>query len=96
MDAKDLLMPLHDDYKSEKDLKDIAVNIAPALNTILDEVEVQRYGFILFVVDLKEGMMQYISDTDPHQSLLAMEKWCARRKLDLENEERNNPDNSSR
>lgn len=86
------MSPLHDDYQSEKTLKDIAMNLAPALTTILDEVEPQRFGFILFVVDMREGLMQYISDTDPNQSLKSIQDWCVRREIDLEDAERSNQD----
>lgn len=89
------MSPLHDDYKSEKYLKDIALNIAPALTSILNEVEHERYGFIFFVFDLKEGLMQYISDCNPEEALKTIEMWCVRRKMDLENaKSQNNADRS--
>lgn len=86
------MSPLHDGYASEKNLKDIAMNLAPALTVTLNEVEQDRFAFVLFVVDLKEGLMQYISDTDPHQSLKSIQDWCVRRELDLEDAERSNQD----
>ena len=88
------MSPLHDDYQSERDLRDIANNLAPALTTILDEVVVQRYGFILFLVDMKEGLMQYISDQDAEDAVIAIEMWVKRRKLDLENK-KNEQQNTS-
>lgn len=88
-------MPLHDDYKSEKNLKELALGLAPALTQILNEEEHERFGFILFVCDIKEGLMQYISDCDPHESLKTVKLWCARRELDLANANTKDTNNSS-
>ena len=75
-------MPLNDNYESEHKLKELANQLAPALDTILDEEEVQRYGFTLFLYDYKEGLMQYVSSVNREDAIRVLRQWLARQDLD--------------
>lgn len=56
-------MPLSDDYQTERELKELADEVAHAITDAYVEMNCNntRY-FILFLLDSKTGTLNYISD----------------------------------
>lgn len=77
-------MPLNDDYESEKTLKKIVIELMPSLTEALNEIEENRYSFIIMIMDLREGMMQYGSDIDRRDAVKVVEGWLIKNKKQIE------------
>lgn len=72
-------MPLSDGYESEKELKLNADAIAEGITEYLtSEGREKRIGFVLFVFDLEESILQYISDMPRENVSRVLKHWIER------------------
>lgn len=62
----------------KKVLNDIVENLAPSIDHFLDSVQKQRYGFIVYIVDFRNGLAQHISSLSRDEQIKTVRAWLAR------------------
>jgi len=73
-------MPLEDGYETEKWLSEITREIAEGITEMFSELgAIQTTSFVLFVIDHKTGVTQYISDLEPMAADKLLKLHVARR-----------------
>lgn len=72
-------MPLKDDYKSERELKEWTRNISEAITESLHAAGIVKYDFMLFLVDRSTGQMEFVTDIQVKEEyLMALKAFIAR------------------
>lgn len=72
-------MPLEDGYKTEKELARDSEEIAKAITEYFKEFNVEESrGFVLFLIDMPTGVLQYISDLKKEHTIPMIKFWIKR------------------
>ena len=72
-------MPLADGYEAEKELKINAEAAAEGITDYLISIgKEKRYGFAIFMFDIEESILQYISDMPREEINRVLKHWLER------------------